>query len=528
VTIQLALIQDTTIKKTIISVPIEQLSLSEYNPRSTRPDDDIDKLARRISGNGYEITRALWVYQNGDGYKVFAGGTRLEAARRAACKTVPAVLHDGLTEDDIVKLADEDNENDEYHRPTPTTDVWASYAKLEDEGWKQERIGKAKRVSQGVVSQRLRYHKLPDEIKNFIAQEKLKEKHLREIIKLLPGNNLSLYLPVSQAHLELCQLATKLTVDQTKELVTKWQGFIELAEAKYQYLKDQQERYEAANDIEFEQKWYISFVEQLAQDEARTKAAVTKAYTIQRDNYLAAIQEHAMELARQRDRAEAEQLRLEQEKAKTAAIEAILANIHHGDFYEVCKQFADDSIDVIITDPPYPKEYISEYGRLAEVAVRVLKPGGFLLAMAGHSYLPEILQLMLPHLNYHWTISYQMPGGQSPHLWTKNINTFWKPVLWFTKGDFNDKEWYGDVVSSDVNDNDKSHHKWGQSESGMARLVEKYTKPGVVILDPFFGGGTTGLVALQLERQFIGIDKDSIEDSRERIFNYLTGKDNDG
>jgi adenine specific DNA methylase Mod len=69
-----------------------------------------------------------------------------------------------------------------------------------------------------------------------------------------------------------------------------------------------------------------------------------------------------------------------------------------------------------------------------------------------------------------------------------------------------DGDWQGDVLKSAVNDNDKRFHDWGQSESGMADLIERFTKPGDLILDPFLGGGTTGLVALKLNRHFIGID----------------------
>lgn len=42
----------------------------------------------------------------------------------------------------------------------------------------------------------------------------------------------------------------------------------------------------------------------------------------------------------------------------------------------------------------------------------------------------------------------------------------------------------------------------------MAWLVEIYTKPGQVIIDPFMGSGTTGVAAIQLGRKFIGIEKD--------------------
>jgi len=176
------------------------------------------------------------------------------------------------------------------------------------------------------------------------------------------------------------------------------------------------------------------------------------------------------------------------------------------------------SADWIITDPPYSKKFLPLYADLSEFAARVLKPGGSLLAMVGQSYLPEVLQLLGRHLKYQWALAYHTPGGQAVQLWERKVNTFWKPVLWFVKGRY-EGDWIGDVCRSNVNDNDKQHHEWGQSESGMADIVERFTYPGQTICDPFCGGGTTGVVAVRMNRLFIGLDSDeeAIETTRRRL-----------
>lgn len=174
---------------------------------------------------------------------------------------------------------------------------------------------------------------------------------------------------------------------------------------------------------------------------------------------------------------------------------------------QACSQAKEGSVDCIITDPPYPEEYLPLYGALARLAAQVLKPGGSLLCMVGQSYLPEILTLMVPHLRYQWMVAYLTPGGQSSQLWQRKVNTFWKPVLWFVKGEYRGG-WIGDVTRSKPNDNDKRFHHWGQSESGMADLVERFTLPGQTVLDPFLGGGTTGVVSVALNRLFVGMDID--------------------
>jgi site-specific DNA-methyltransferase (adenine-specific) len=168
----------------------------------------------------------------------------------------------------------------------------------------------------------------------------------------------------------------------------------------------------------------------------------------------------------------------------------------------------DDSIDFIITDPPYPKEYIPLYGDLSRLAARVLKQGGSLITMCGLSYLPDVLAELGKHLKYHWCMAYLTLGGQSPMLWQKKVNTFWKPVLWFTKGTYNG-DVIGDVLKSPVNANDKEFHDWGQSLGGMKDIIEKFTYPNQTVFDPFLGGGTTGVASVLMNRRFFGSDIES-------------------
>ena len=62
-------------------------------------------------------------------------------------------------------------------------------------------------------------------------------------------------------------------------------------------------------------------------------------------------------------------------------------------------------------------------------------------------------------------------------------------------------------------------HPTQKPESLIYRAILAATEPRDLILDPFFGTGTTGVVAKKLGRQFIGIDSDSvyIKAAQERI-----------
>jgi hypothetical protein len=165
----------------------------------------------------------------------------------------------------------------------------------------------------------------------------------------------------------------------------------------------------------------------------------------------------------------------------------------------------DNSLDAIITDPPYPIEHAECYDKLRDFAQRTLKAGGHLVVMTGQANLYDFAQRLLSgSLKYQWTFAYLTPG-QSTQVFGKGIKSNWKPVLWFVKGK---KEWehVQDIVSSDAND--KRFHEWGQSVGGMAQLIDRFTVPGSIICDPFCGGGTTGIAAVITNRFFIGIDND--------------------
>lgn len=57
-------------------------------------------------------------------------------------------------------------------------------------------------------------------------------------------------------------------------------------------------------------------------------------------------------------------------------------------------------------------------------------------------------------------------------------------------------------------DDGKKAHPTQKPEALLARAMLAASKPGDVILDPFFGSGTTGAVAKRLGRRFIGMERD--------------------
>ena len=86
-------------------------------------------------------------------------------------------------------------------------------------------------------------------------------------------------------------------------------------------------------------------------------------------------------------------------------------DLRSGDF-RTALHGIDGTVDAIITDPPYPREFIPLLTDLSETAARILKPGGICAVMMGQSYLPEAYERLTHALDYQWTIAYLTPGGQ--------------------------------------------------------------------------------------------------------------------
>lgn len=194
------------------------------------------------------------------------------------------------------------------------------------------------------------------------------------------------------------------------------------------------------------------------------------------------------------------------ERERPSNVEGI--ELREGDFRDMLDDL-DGAVDAIVTDPPYPQEFLPLYSDLSTVAERVLRPGGVLVALVGHAHLPDVLNRLGEHLTYRWTMAY-LTGGAAASVHARRVQTYWKPVVVFEKPPTNvNHRIGGDVIRAGGNDRDDTEHFWGQTESGMAQLIERVTSPGELVLDPFAGGGTTLAVCSVLGRNCIGVEIDA-------------------
>lgn len=190
-----------------------------------------------------------------------------------------------------------------------------------------------------------------------------------------------------------------------------------------------------------------------------------------------------------------------------------------GDFNTVLEDIPDNSVDIIITDPPYPIKYIDCWEQLSLFASRKLREGGFCIAYSGQYNLYEAMTRMNKHLRYYWTFA-MYHEGRTQIVNAVNLMCRWKPVLIYQKGQRKLPNTFQDYFKSDARE--KESHEWQQSKSGVSYLIEMFTNEGDLIVDPFAGSGTTIIAAKEKNRRIIAaeISEETYNIAKLNIMNY--------
>ena len=223
---------------------------------------------------------------------------------------------------------------------------------------------------------------------------------------------------------------------------------------------------------------------------------------------------------------EKERLRREQAEARQAKRNGGLrldsCELHHCAVAELNAKVPAGSVDAIITDPPYEKKALPEYANLGAFACHALKPSGVLVCMAGSLYLPQVIDALCQFdlLTYRWCAAW-VTDGNTAKSFTARAWQKWKPLLVFHKKPRKREaeEWFIDKFDSRQMKDQGKHHKWGQQTDNFQKIVDAFAWPGQTIADPFLGGGTTAVCALQRGCAFVGADIDAscLQTTRKRI-----------
>jgi DNA modification methylase len=233
--------------------------------------------------------------------------------------------------------------------------------------------------------------------------------------------------------------------------------------------------------------------------------------------------------------------------------------IIQGDCIEELKKFPSDSIDLIFADPPYNMQLknalyrpnntkvdgvddewdkfssFSEYDEFCAAWLsecrRIVKDTGSIWVIGSYHNIFRVGAIML-NLGF-WILNdiiWYKTNPMPNFLGTRFTNAT-ETLLWCSKGErckkytFNHKtmkKYNGDKQMTSVwriglcigeerlkGGDGKKAHSTQKPEELLKRVILSTTKQGGVVLDPFFGTGTTGAVAKKLKRQFIGIEKES-------------------
>lgn len=251
-------------------------------------------------------------------------------------------------------------------------------------------------------------------------------------------------------------------------------------------------------------------------------------------------------------------------------VREFLNSILQGDCIEQMRRLPDGSVDAVFADPPYnlqlgaktlyrPEDQTAaravrddwdsfesseEYDKFTRLWLaecrRVLKPAGAMWVIGTYHNIYRLGAAMqdmgfwilndvvwvktnpMPNFrgtrftNAHETLIWATPAKTGKY--TFNYDTMKK----FAGGKQMRSDWGIDICLGGERLKDaggKSLHSTQKPMDLLRRVILSSTKAGDVILDPFFGSGTTGAVAKQLGRNWIGIEREAeyIDAARARI-----------
>tara|TARA_E500000305_G_scaffold111859_1_gene128386 strand:- start:8758 stop:9870 length:1113 start_codon:yes stop_codon:yes gene_type:complete len=244
-------------------------------------------------------------------------------------------------------------------------------------------------------------------------------------------------------------------------------------------------------------------------------------------------------------------------KTRSSAASLPLNQILAGDSIDVMNSLPEGSVDLIFADPPYNLQLRGDLHRpdnskvdavddawdqfdsfkvyddftreWLKAARRLLKPNGAIWAIGSYHNVyrmgAELQNLGFWILNdVVWRKSNPMPNFRGKRFTNAHETLIWASKNEAAKYTFNYEalkslnegiqmrsDWVLPICNGGERlkneDGDKAHPTQ-KPESLLHRILVGTTNPGDVVLDPFFGTGTTGAVAKMLGREFIGIERE--------------------
>ena len=198
------------------------------------------------------------------------------------------------------------------------------------------------------------------------------------------------------------------------------------------------------------------------------------------------------------------------------SIEALTNRVIRADCTLSLPSLPIECIDLVVTDPPYLVNYVPRDGRRCSgdnsdywlkpafrELYRVLKPNSFCATFYGWPCVERFMTVwkevgFRPVSHLTWTKSHSSRSGYT--------ESFHEVGYLLVKGrPPKPAKAIPDVLPWEYTGN--RLHPNEKPVIAITPLIEAFSRPGDVVLDPFCGSGTTGIAAKQCGRQFILIEK---------------------
>lgn len=219
-------------------------------------------------------------------------------------------------------------------------------------------------------------------------------------------------------------------------------------------------------------------------------------------------------------------------------IDEIKNKIICGDAFTELSKIPSESIDLIVTDPPYGVNYkggtqnrdeeniirgddfVLDYRVLLDEFHRLLKPEGSAYMFYANGQENNIFPIS-KFCKHQILIWYKIKGGHPDFL--ARYKHLYEPILYLSKS--SPTKWNGNTVQVDVFADLKFKnilHPTQKPLKVISKMVENSSYENDIVLDPFVGSGTTCVAAKILKRSYIGIEIDAryVNMTEERLKDY--------
>ena len=164
----------------VVLLPIDDIEPNPHQPRLDFDEESLRGLMRSIQEKG--VIQPVSVNRSGDGYHLIAGERRWRAARMAGLETIPAIVNEIDSAEELMELSLIENIQREDLNPIEEAQ---GYRELMDTCLlTQEDIARKVGRDRSTVANTVRLLKLPGELQDFLRSGQLQMGHARALIPL--------------------------------------------------------------------------------------------------------------------------------------------------------------------------------------------------------------------------------------------------------------------------------------------------------------------------------------------------------